>query len=270
MSGATLMDRVLAPHGLSVVFQPILQGGKPGWQMHAYEGLVRGPAGTNLEPADVLFEYARRKGEENRLDRACVSLILRSARVLPAQSRISVNVHASTLGRDCQFVTFVLKSLEAAEIAPSRLIIEIVEHSPYWDGEHFVRVLESLRAHGVHIALDDVGLGQSNYRMLLECRPDYLKVDRYLVAGSSTDFYRRAVLRSLTALAGSFGAYAVAEGIDNQQDLRTVLAEGFGMVQGFLLCRPLSPGMVRDVQLPFVSSTPGLDGSPQRHLSVVC
>ena len=246
MSEPTLLDRILGPHGLSVVFQPIFQRHRTGWRLHALEGLVRGPHGTNMEGADVLFEYVRRKHEETTVDRECISRILLAARELPGAPRISVNVHASTLGRDGEFLPFMKATLEKTGIPPSRLIIEIVEHSPYWDGEKFVRVLDGLRDIGVHIALDDVGLGQSNYRMILECRPDYFKVDRYLVEGANADFYRRALLRSLTDLAGSFGAYAVAEGVATHDDLGTVVAEGFSLVQGFLLSKPLTLAVMKE------------------------
>lgn len=237
---ASLMDAVLAPGGLTPRFQPILQRVRGAWRLHALEALIRGPRGTNLERADVLFEYVRRKHEEQTVDRACITRILDDARLLPGSPRISINVHASTLGRDREFLAFLERAMGVNGIMPSNLIVEIVEHSPYWDTEAFVRTLSTLRDMGVRIALDDVGRGQSNYRMILECRPDYLKLDAYLVAGSHADFYRRALLRSLSGLAESFGAHAVAEGIDNAADLGTVLAEGFSLVQGYYLARPAS------------------------------
>lgn len=249
MSEATLLERIMGPHGLSVVFQPILQRHRSGWRLHAVEGLVRGPSGTNMEPADVLFEYVRRKHEETTVDRECIARILAAAVDLPGTPRISVNVHASTLGRDSSFLPFLEAALVRNGIQASRLIVEIVEHSPYWDGEHFIRVLDGLRGIGVHIALDDIGLGHSNHRMVLECRPEYFKVDRYLVKGANSDFYRRALLRSLTDLAGSFGAYAVAEGVDCHDDLGTVVAEGFTLVQGFLLSKPLPASVLRESDL---------------------
>ncbi len=105
------------------------------------------------------------------------------------------------------------------------------------------RTLKGLRRIGVRIAVDDIGLGHSNYRMLLECRPDFFKIDRYLVKGSNGDAYRRAVLHSIAELAQKVGAHAVAEGVDNEADLHTVCAEGIEMVQGYLLSRPI-PAMV--------------------------
>ncbi|HTQ44303.1 MAG TPA: EAL domain-containing protein [Polyangiaceae bacterium] len=249
MSEASLLERILEPNGLTIVFQPLYQLNAEGWRLHAVEALSRGPAGTNFESAPVLFEYVRRKREESLVDRECVTRALKAARELRGEPRVSVNVHASTLGRDQGFVTFMQDAISGAGIAADRLVVEIVEHSPFWDGRSFTRALDGLREMGVAIALDDVGLGNSNYRMVLECRPDYFKVDRYLVFGSAGDFYRRALLRSITDLAASFGAFAVAEGVDAHDDLDAVLAEGYRLVQGFLLAAPRPAGALRNEEI---------------------
>ena len=233
-----LLDRLLQAGGISVVFQPILRLKADGWHLHGFEALVRGPAGTNIQSPDVLFAYVRRKRAEALVDRVCIREILKSALALGPLTRISLNVHAVTLESDDGFVDFLQNSLTEFWHDPERITIEIVEHSPARSTVRFARTLMALRDRGFNIALDDVGLGDSNFRMILECRPDYFKVDRFLIHGSSRDFYRRSVIRSIVELAGSFGAHAVAEGVDNVDDLRAVVAEGYTMIQGYLFGRP--------------------------------
>src|ERR1051325_4047429 len=72
LANRSLLDVILEPDALTVLFQPILEYRAGQWHLHALECLVRGPKGTNLEPANVLFEYARRKHAEGLVDRACV------------------------------------------------------------------------------------------------------------------------------------------------------------------------------------------------------
>lgn len=234
----SLLDRILAPGALTVVFQPIFQRRADGWELHAFEALVRGPRGTNMECAEVLFEYVRRKRAEPDVDRVCIAEVLRAATLLGPDARLGFNVHAVTLEQDPGFPDFLERAVAASPFHAAALTLEIVEHSPSWSGRRFAAALTAVRELGFSIALDDVGLGHSNYRMILECSPDYFKIDRYLVSGSSGDFHRRAVLRSIVELAGSFGAYAVAEGVDNVNDLTAVLGEGIAAVQGFLLAEP--------------------------------
>jgi len=236
---ATLLDTLLEPGRLSVVFQPIFEVGSGQLRLYSLECLIRGPQGTNAERPAVLFEYVRRKRAEAAIDRACVGAALTEAALLPVATSLNVNVHASTLARDLGFPAFLLERAEQAKIAPERLVVEIVEHAPPLDVPGFRRALEELRAAGLTIALDDVGLGQSNYKMILDVRPDIYKLDRYLVASAWNDPYRQVILDSLARMVRRLEARAVAEGVEDQNELVAVQATGIDLVQGFLFARPL-------------------------------
>jgi len=251
----TLLDRLLMPGAFRVVFQPILSYDQRGWQIHALEALVRGPRGTHMEYPEVLFEYVRRKSAEAVVDRHCVTEVMKAARPLGSQITLSINVHAATLEQDATFPDFFLEQVQDAGRLPARVIVEIVEHAAPWAGAGFARALEALRAHGFAIALDDVGLGHSNFRMILECRPEYFKLDAFLVRGAHNDYYRRAVVRSIVELAASFGGTAVAEGLDNVEDLRIVLDEGVRSVQGYLLARPAAVDVLGGSELMMRAAT---------------
>ena len=236
----TLLDTLVESGRLSVVFQPIFDVAVSNPHLHALECLIRGPRGTNAERPAVLFEYVRRKRAEALVDRACVTAALAEAANLETRPLLSVNVHASTLGRDTGFPSFLLDRAAAARIDPRRLIVEIVEHSPPMDVPSFRGALAALREAGVAIALDDVGLGQSNYKMILDVRPDIYKLDRYLVCNAWNDPYRQVILDSLARMVRRLEARAVAEGVETAQELVAVEAAGIDLVQGFYLARPLT------------------------------
>lgn len=229
-----------AIRSLTVVFQPIFEIRNGSWRLHSLESLARGPRSTLLESADALFEYARREQQEIRIDRACVTTAFRTAVGLPGPPPLSINVHASTLELDRGFPRFLERTAREFSIPVARLTVEIVEHVPFWDGARFLEAVCHLRSLGAKIALDDFGMGHSNYRMILSCRPDYFKIDRSLVKGACADFYQRAVLESVSQLARTVGARVVAEGVEDTQDLNTILALGINLVQGYLFARPLS------------------------------
>lgn len=245
-----LWDLILEPQGLTTLFQPIFEAGVGGRRLFALEALTRGPRHTNIERSDVLFEYVRRKRGEPQVDLLAIASALRQVRGLPQMPGVSLNVHAVTLERERR-LPFWLAELAAEYAIPlDRLIIEIVEHAPPWSGPHFLEALDRLRSMGVRIALDDVGLGQSNFRMIVDCRPDLLKIDRHFVDGCHADPMRRAVLESISDLACRLGARAVAEGIENEQDLEAVSAAGITLHQGYLLCRPCTTKALK--RLPFM------------------
>jgi EAL domain-containing protein (putative c-di-GMP-specific phosphodiesterase class I) len=233
-----LLDHILEPGSLTVHFQPVVDVHTSRPKAHYLEALIRGPRGTTVEAPAILFEYARKKNKEAAVDRACVDAIFGCAGSLPADTTLGINVHASSLAMDEGFVDFLAGVLRAQRVSPRRVIVEVVEHAPPWDVVTFRTAVKELRALGARIALDDVGLGHSNYMMVLECLPDYLKVDRYFVAGCHGDFHRKAVLASIAQLARPFGARVVAEGVEAPSDLAVLKRIGITLVQGYLFGRP--------------------------------
>lgn len=235
----THLDALLAPDALRAVFQPIFRiVGDRAPEVFAYEGLIRGPEGSNFQHPDVLFGYVRRRRAEDRMDRACMKTILRSASALPVQAMVSINVHAATLGRDAGFGEAVLAEAERNGIESRRIMLEVVEHGSAWSEPDYQGGIARLRRLGFSIALDDVGAGLSNYKMILDTRPDFFKIDRYLITGCRDDETRRTVLASIRRLADDLGAGVVAEGVEVAEEVGTLISLGFDLVQGFFFARP--------------------------------
>jgi EAL domain-containing protein (putative c-di-GMP-specific phosphodiesterase class I) len=229
----TLLDQLVEPGVISVEFQPILDVSDGRTSLYAFEALARGPAGSSLARPDVLFEYARRRGEESRLDLVVIREVFAAARMLVCEPCISINIHGSTLSNIEDFAEKFIVSAQAHGIDPKRLMLEIVEHRAPWTLETFRGTLDQLRSAGVRIAVDDLGIAASNFRMIVDCRPDHLKVDRYIVNGASHDRFRAAVLESIVTLANACDAAPIAEGIETADDLALVTRLGIHIVQGW-------------------------------------
>jgi EAL domain-containing protein (putative c-di-GMP-specific phosphodiesterase class I) len=234
----TLLDMLLSENGINLLFQPLYRLHNGGGSIIGLECLSRGPHHTPFEAPPILFNYIRRKRAEVIIDRHCTSIALKSVAALRSPLQLHINVHAATLARDLEFTAFLFRHCAAHNLKPSMITIDIVEHSPAWNGESFHNSIAALRNAGVSIALDDVGLGNSNYRMMLDCRPDLFKIDSYIVNGCDTDPNRRAVLVSVSRLAADMSAEVVAEGIETDKELNTVEKCGIRLVQGRFLCPP--------------------------------
>jgi EAL domain-containing protein (putative c-di-GMP-specific phosphodiesterase class I) len=235
---ATHIARLSEPGAIRIEFQPILRLRGEEVQLYSLEALARGPRGSTLERAEVLFEYARRMGEETLVDLLCIRAALVAARELPGEYHLSLNVHGSTLS-EASFVDELLVLAAGHDLDPRRLMLEIVEHRTAWPMDTFGTTLQRLRAAGVRIALDDLGVAASNYRMFVDCRPDHLKVDRYVVHGCSQDRFRRAVLQSIVTLAAGCAAVPIAEGVEDARDLAVLRELGIEHFQGWLWSRSM-------------------------------
>jgi EAL domain-containing protein (putative c-di-GMP-specific phosphodiesterase class I) len=241
MKYSPLLEAILRPGSLRAEFQPVVDLSAMNSPSCYWEGLIRGPAGTNVERPDVLFSYARRKRAEVEVDRACLRTVLTAARQLPGVA-IGVNVHAATLAADLELLPFLSDVLTETGLKPEDVVLELVEHGQAWDRSALRRSLEGIRSIGLRVALDDFGVGRANHLMLLECRPEFLKIDRHFIHGCHADPARQALVEGLAAMARRLGAEVIAEGVEDPLDLEELRSVGIKLVQGHLLGRPAPPG----------------------------
>ena len=232
------------PGPLGTVLQKIVDTSAETPSVFAVECLTRGPRGTRLEQAPPLFDYIRRRGLETEIDCEVVGRALTAA--LGCAPRIAVNVHPSTLADHGRFVRCLIRQTENLGLDPATVIVEIGENAPASDPVAFADALRVLRERGFAIAVDDVGFGHSNYKAILDCRPDYLKIDRYFVHGASSDPAKVAVVGSILALADYFGARVIAEGVEESRDYEVLKKAGVDLFQGFLFSRPVAAETAND------------------------
>jgi EAL domain-containing protein (putative c-di-GMP-specific phosphodiesterase class I) len=239
MSGV-LLEQILGPNALSILVHPIVAVTGRGRRLYGVECLTRGPKLSLFERPDVLFDYVRRKKAELSVDWKVIELALAACSKIPPSIRISINVHASSLGRDPDFAGRLGRYAQNAGMDMARLTIEIVEHAPMWNKPQFRTNVAALRDKGVVIALDDVGAGQSNYHMILDATPDCFKVDSFIVADIASDPRRRAIVASLVKLANELGSGLIVEGVEDERALSVLSDLGVELMQGYLFARPMT------------------------------
>lgn len=243
---STLLDSLLQPGSLSFLFQPVFAYEGTARTLYSLECLARGSQPGNFARAEVLFDFIRLKHAEGRMDRRCVADALFSGARLAGAPPLSINVHAVTIAVDREFPEFLSAAAAAAGIALNRITIEIIEHCPAWEIPALSAAREKLRELGFRVALDDVGRAEANFQMIIECRPDVLKIDRLFVTGVHADRLRRAVVDSILTLADALGASVVAEGVEYPEDFATLKACGIRLYQGYLFARPMTPEMLTE------------------------
>jgi EAL domain-containing protein (putative c-di-GMP-specific phosphodiesterase class I) len=234
-----LIDRLLTPGGIRSVLQPVfdLSRGTPvPWGV---ECLSRGPIGTGAEGAALLFEYVRFRRREAEVDKICITNALQAVSHLRGEARVVLNVHAATLARNPSFAPWLLRQAFESRVAPSRLILEVVEATTGQEIEPLARTLAPARAAGVRVSIDDVGTGASTLRLVVELAPDYLKIDRFFLPTSPSDARRLVVMESLVSLAKGVGANVIAEGVESPAQMGLIFSSGIRLVQGFAMCEPL-------------------------------
>lgn len=224
---------------LRSVYQPILdlrEGHVFGW-----EALARGPEESYFHSPQMLFDFAEEVGNVFTLERVCREQALAGLGQMGQGQKLFLNIHPRTLG-DPDFrpgETMVL--LERFGLNPHNVVFEITERHPIKDFTLFHRTLDHYRSQGYLVAIDDVGTGYSGLSSLAKVRPDFIKVDMGLIRGIDINPVARALLETLVTFADKIGCAIVAEGIETDTELTSIMAMGVHYGQGFHLGRPAAP-----------------------------
>jgi EAL domain-containing protein (putative c-di-GMP-specific phosphodiesterase class I) len=100
---------------------------------------------------------------------------------------------------------------------------------------------------GVRIALDDFGTGYSSLSYLQALPLDRIKIDRSFVASLGRTDRSLAIVRAVIGLAHGLGLPVLAEGVETNDQLRTLIREGCDEMQGFLIGRPLPIALYAEI-----------------------
>ena len=138
------------------------------------------------------------------------------------------------------FLDSVRAALAQSGLDPRRLELEITEGILLSDTEETLTILEQLRALGVRLALDDFGTGYASLGYLQKFRFDKVKIDRSFVRNLGVDKNAAAIVRAVVGLCDALGMSTIAEGVENQDQVATLRAQGCREAQGFLYWSPMS------------------------------
>jgi diguanylate cyclase (GGDEF)-like protein len=163
--------------------------------------------------------------------------------------RIFVNVSAQQLARD-GFADDVHQALATSGIEPSLLVLEITETTLMRDVAAAGERLNAIKELGVSVAIDDFGTGYASLSHLQRMPVDILKIDRSFVAALSDAEQGRELLEAVLGVGQALSLTVVAEGVETQSQMTTLLEMGCEQGQGFLMGRPCAPEVVEDLFVP--------------------
>jgi len=157
-----------------------------------------------------------------------------------AVPRTSVNVSAIQL-RQKDFVDSVLEAISPFGRARPLLDVEITESVLVDDVDETTRKLQTLRRAGVEISVDDFGTGYCSLSYLARLPVDVLKIDRSFVVRMRDAGYPRNIVAMIVSLAHTLGLKVIAEGVEDDEQVRLLKDLGCDQIQGYLVSRPVPP-----------------------------
>jgi diguanylate cyclase (GGDEF)-like protein len=175
------------------------------------------------------------------LRQACID-----ARAWPPELTLAFNISAVQL-RDPTIGLRVLVILAETGFSPRRLELEITETALVDNIKIAQAVTSQLRQAGVRIALDDFGTGYATLSQLLSLKLDRIKIDRSFVDRLGKDKESTTIVRAVLGLASGFNLETTAEGIETDEQLASLRADGCLEGQGYLFSKAVPASEVTNV-----------------------
>ncbi|MGA1932200.1 EAL domain-containing protein [Arcobacter sp. YIC-464] len=236
---------ILESESLTTHFQPIIDVQSS--SIYAYECLTRGvlPNGDLMYPND-LFEKSSRNDTNFRLDKLCRESALKTAAVKKINSKVFINFLPTAIYDPKFCLQSTVRWANQLELDPRNIIFEVVETENVEDKVHLKQILNYYREQGFKIALDDVGEGYSSLNMIIDIKPDIIKVDRNIIDGIDKNELKQSVYKALKSICVENHIQILAEGIETQEELSMVKKLGVDFAQGYYFAKP-SPEPVRRI-----------------------
>jgi EAL domain-containing protein (putative c-di-GMP-specific phosphodiesterase class I) len=132
----------------------------------------------------------------------------------------------------------IIGALATSGLPAGRLELEITELVLLEDNDGAFAALHQLRDLGIRIAMDDFGTGYSSLGYLRRFPFDKIKIDQSFIRDLPKKEDSIAIIRAVVGLSSSMGITTTAEGVETQEQLARLTAEGCDEVQGFLFSPP--------------------------------
>jgi diguanylate cyclase (GGDEF)-like protein len=166
---------------------------------------------------------------------------------------VAVNVSARQF-RQQDFVQQVQRALKDSGVAPSLLRLELTEALVIDDMNDSITKMDALRTLGVRFAIDDFGTGKSSLFYLTRLPLSQLKIDQSFVRHLGVSHTDDVVAQTIIGMAHNLGLTVIAEGVELQEQIDSLLRFGCQRFQGHFFCRPLSAASLQG----FVETMPPL------------
>ncbi|WP_407271707.1 EAL domain-containing protein [Radiobacillus sp. PE A8.2] len=226
-------------------FQPIIQLSDQ--SIYGYESLLRsGDANFNATPGQ-LFGVASKTGLFSLLDQKAREVAVKTrVNTIPAGVKSFINFLPSTIYNPEFCLRHTFSIVERYQVAPGDLVFEVVETEKIEDVDLLKRILQTYKASGMKVALDDVGTGFATLDMLKKLAPDYVKIDRQYISYCDQDKQKQDFLKQVMVIANGMGIKVLGEGIERQEELDYCRIIGMHLAQGFYIGKP-SPKPVENI-----------------------
>ena len=238
------IHEALDKNQFELYFQEIysLDQGSPG-PAHGELLLRLFDADGNQVPTETIISAAERFDLMSSIDRWVVENGMAAlSRCLQTDIKrggwFSFNVSGQSVS-DPNFTTFVMEQIEKANLPPQSICFEITETAAISNLTRAIEFINTMRAKGCLIALDDFGSGLSSFSYLKNLKMDYLKIDGSFVRDMHEDSVNAAMVDAITKVAREMNIGVIAEWVEKRATIQLLQKLNVEFAQGYAFSKPM-------------------------------
>lgn len=243
----TLLKQALDQNAFELYFQPIVSA-STGLIVRA-EVLLRWLHEGQFIPPDEFIPIAENSGLIVDIGRNVRRSVMETILEMQAQGwPISLAINVSTFefwshelqDEFCDSFADIIEDLGRVDFPYQLITLEITESLLMKQHVHLIKVLNELRGRGVKIALDDFGTGYSSLSYLANFPIDQIKIDKSFIDRLEEGERHEALVEAIVRLSHALNLSVTAEGVENESQLRFVVANHIQEIQGYLFYKPMT------------------------------
>lgn len=227
------LDKIIKTEDILFYYQPIFS--LPNKTILAYEIFVRIELAGKIINAGVFMPMAERFGLLVDLDKIIISKALKQLK--DNSPKFFLNLSPRSI-QDVTFVDWLISTLEEYRAHSNKITFEIPEYSIHLAYEHVKRLINSAAAYDYKFSIDHFGNGATALSYLQSIDAHYLKIDRSFVTGISDNTDNQFFIKSVVQIARTRDMLLIAEGIEESNELETLIELEVDTAMGYLLGKP--------------------------------
>ncbi|MDR3012716.1 MAG: EAL domain-containing protein [Chitinispirillales bacterium] len=232
-----VVERILEEKCIKPVYQPVVS--LADGEIYGYEALTRITDPKYDMGIMQMFKAAEKMEKSWELETLCREKALQKSAGMEPGKKLFLNVNPNIMHDEKLREGFTMDCLRKYGLmAPDSVIIEITESSAINDSEAFYGAISHYKNQNFKIAIDDVGAGFSGLNKIANLKPNIIKIDMNLIRNIDKDEIKQLLCKAMVDFGENAGIKLVAEGIENEEELKTLIKLKVGYGQGYFLCVP--------------------------------
>ncbi len=229
-----MLKKAIDSYNIVSYFQPIINNKTR--QIEKYESLVR----LIDEDKNILSPYSFLDvSKKGKYYTQITSIVLENSfnALRETDMSISINLSALDMGKE-ETKAQVLRLLEQNKNHAHRIVLELLEDENIKSFQTIKNFITEVKYYGVRIAIDDFGVGYSNFERVLDYKPDILKIDGRLIKNINNDTLSYSIVESIVSFAKKEGLQTIAEYVESEAIYNVLCDLDVDYSQGYYFGKP--------------------------------